>query len=580
MSFDQDNIESPQNDYNVNIQIITFIVITMVIILTLINFIRIYSNEKSALLKEMSAEANSLKTVFSSQLSYSKYFIKLIGRNIKTNPTDLSHIKKTLKTSFLSKHFNSLFGWRKYSWVNNEYLELVTSIDGIAAQPKKLYFVEDIVHKIDQNKKIKSYVDFRINKTPDSHSLKLVNVIFDKLTKNFIGAVVLSYDIDTLIQNLNNRKKDSSVNFIIVDKNFDIVAKSKPIIDKIVDANNNLAPQLLQALEKQNRNLASLFQDYSYLDMANGLNYFIKPVEDFPFTVIINIDNDFIKNNIVQNLTKKFVEVGFLAGFCLIIIIAIYKRETSLRTKAEQATILANNATKAKTDFLAFTAHEIRSPLGFIVTGSEIMSKELFGKIPAEYTKYVEGIHQNAQIILDFITDILDENQIIEGQFKIVNSLNKIQDIIIRVAEFYLGKKNISIITDFEPNLPLVICDKKRMTQVIDNLISNSIKYSSKNTAIHISVKMDKGQMLITIIDQGIGMKPEEIPVALSKYGTIHRQDYQKGGSYGLGLPIVKMLLAAHEAILNIESTYGKGTSVKIIFPKSKIVYTKGKNSE
>jgi len=577
MSFDQDNIKSPQNDYNVNIQIITFIVITMVIILTLVNFIRIYWNEKSALLKGMSAEANSLKTVFSSQLSYSKYFIKLIGRNIKANPTDLVHIRKTLKTSFLSKHFNSLFGWRKYSWANNEYLELVTSTEGIAANPKKLYFVEDIVHKIEQNKKIKSYVDFRINKTPDSYSLKLVNPIFDKLTKNFIGAVVLSYDIDTLVQNLNNRKKEASVNFIIVDKDFDIVAKSKPVIDKIVDANNNLAPQLLQALEKQNRNLASLFQDYSYLDMANGLNYFIKPVEDFPFTVIINIDNDFIKNNIVQTLTKRFLEVGFLAGFCLIIIIAIYKRETSLRAKAEQATILANNATKAKTDFLAFTAHEIRSPLGFIVTGSEIMSKELFGKIPAEYTKYVEGIHQNAQIILDFITDILDENQIIEGQFKIVNSLNKIQDIIIRVAEFYLGKKNISIITDFEPNLPVVICDKKRMTQVIDNLISNSIKYSSKNTAIHISVKMDKGRMLITIIDQGIGMKPEEIPVALSKYGTIHRQDYQKGGSYGLGLPIVKMLLAAHEAILNIESTYGKGTSVKIIFPKSKIVYTKGK---
>ena len=577
MSFDQDNIESPQNDYNVNIQIITFIVITMVIILTLVNFIRIYSNEKSALLKGMAAEANSLKTVFSSQLSYSKYFIKLIGRNIKANPTDLVHIRKTLKTSFLSKQFNSLFGWRKYSWANNEYLELVTSTEGIAVNPKKLYFVEDIVHKIEKNKKIKSYVDFRINKTPDSYSLKLVNPIFDKLTKNFIGAVVLSYDIDTLVQNLNNRKKEAGVNFIIVDKDFDIVAKSKPIIDKIVDANNNLAPQLLQALEKQNRNLASLFQDYSYLDMANGLNYFIKPVEDFPFTVIINIDNDFIKNNIVQTLTKRFLEVGFLAGFCLIIIIAIYKRETSLRTKAEQATILANNATKAKTDFLAFTAHEIRSPLGFIVTGSEIMSKELFGKIPAEYTRYVEGIHQNAQIILDFITDILDENQIIEGQFKIVNSLNKIQDIIIRVAEFYLGKKNISIITDFEPNLPLVICDKKRMTQVIDNLISNSIKYSSKNTAIHISVKMDKGQMLITIIDQGIGMKPEEIPVALSKYGTIHRQDYQKGGSYGLGLPIVKMLLAAHEAILNIESTYGKGTSVKIIFPKSKIVYSKGK---
>jgi len=577
MSFNQDNTENQHNDYNVNIQIITFIVITMVIILTLVNFIRIYSNEKSLLLKEMSTEANSLKTIFSNQLSYSKYFIKLIGRNIKTNPTDLLYIRKTLKTYFLSRHFNSLFGWRKYSWVNNEYLELVTSIGGIAVNPKKLYFVEDIVHKIGDNKEIKSYVDFRINKTSDNHSLKLVNAIFDKLAKNFIGAVVLSYDIDTLVQNLNNRKKDSSVNFIIVDKNFDIVAKSKPIIDKIADINDKLSPQLLQLLKKQDQNRGALNQDCSYLDMANGLNYFIKPLEDFPFTVIINIDNDFIKNNIVQNIIKKFLEVVFLAGVCLIIIIAIYKRETLLRTKAEQATILAINATKTKTDFLAFTAHEIRSPLGFIVTGSEIMSKGLFGKIPPAYTKYVEGIYSNAQIILDFITDILDENQIIEGQFKIVNSLNKIPDIITRVVEFYVGKNNISIITDFEPNLPLLICDKKRIAQVIDNLISNSIKYSDKNTVINICVKMDKGQMLITIIDQGIGMQQEEIPIALSKYGTIHREDYQKGGSYGLGLPIVKMLLDAHEAILTIDSTYGKGTTVKIIFPKSKIVYTQEK---
>ena len=577
MSFNQDNTENQHNDYNVNIQIITFIVITMVIILTLVNFIRIYSNEKSLLLKEMSTEANSLKTIFANQLSYSKYFIKLIGRNIKTNPTDLLYIRKTLKTYFLSRHFNSLFGWRKYSWVNNEYLELVTSIGGIAVNPKKLYFVEDIVHKIDDNKEIKSYVDFRINKTSDNHSLKLVNAIFDKLAKKFIGAVVLSYDIDTLVQNLNNRKKDSSVNFIIVDKNFDIVAKSKPIIDKIADINDKLSPQLLQLLKKQDQNRGALNQDCSYLDMANGLNYFIKPLEDFPFTVIINIDNDFIKNNIVQNIIKKFLEVVFLAGVCLIIIIAIYKRETLLRTKAEQATILAINATKTKTDFLAFTAHEIRSPLGFIVTGSEIMSKGLFGKIPPAYTKYVEGIYSNAQIILDFITDILDENQIIEGQFKIVNSLNKIPDIITRVVEFYVGKNNISIITDFEPNLPLLICDKKRIAQVIDNLISNSIKYSDKNTVINICVKMDKGQMLITIIDQGIGMQQEEIPIALSKYGTIHREDYQKGGSYGLGLPIVKMLLDAHEAILTIDSTYGKGTTVKIIFPKSKIVYTQEK---
>jgi two-component system phosphate regulon sensor histidine kinase PhoR len=206
------------------------------------------------------------------------------------------------------------------------------------------------------------------------------------------------------------------------------------------------------------------------------------------------------------------------------------------------------------------------------------MSKELFGRIPANYTKYVEGIHNNAQIILDFITDILDENQIIEGQFKIVNSLNQIQDIIAQVATSHSGKKNISIVTDFAANLPLLVCDKRRITQVIDNLINNSIKYSNENTIITISVKMNEDQMLVTIIDQGIGMKEHEIPIALSKYGTISKNDYTKGGSYGLGLPIVKMLLDAHEAILNIHSIDGKGTTVKIIFPKFKIVYNKEKN--
>ena len=83
MNFDQDNIEKQPSDYNVNIQIITFIVITIVIILTLVNFIRIYSNEKTLLLKGMSAEANSLKTTFSNHLNYSKHFIRLIGRNVK-----------------------------------------------------------------------------------------------------------------------------------------------------------------------------------------------------------------------------------------------------------------------------------------------------------------------------------------------------------------------------------------------------------------------------------------------------------------------------------------------------------------
>ena len=573
MNSEEEQLKKRITDYAVNVQMITFIVIIMVLVLTLVNFIRIYSNHKSSILSEMATESSFLSTLISDHLSYSKYFIKLISKSVKTYPHNIERIRDTLQFHFQSQEFNVLFGWRKYSWADNNYQEVATSMDGIIQNPKKLNFVEEIVSNIDVNNKKKKTIFFRINKGSDeTYSLKLINTLFDKKTRQFMGAVVLSYDIDTMINYLNNRKKHSSINFVIIDENLTIVAKSKSQIDKITLSNNTLSPYMIEILKKKLHSDHSK-QDYSYLDMINGLNYFIKPLKNLPFTVIVNIDHNFIKDDIIQSVAKKILEVGLLAGVSLIIIISIYKRETSLRTKAEKATIIANNATKAKSNFLAFTAHEIRSPLGFILTGSEVMSKELFGTLPQNYIKYAEGIHNNAQIILDFITDILDENQIIEGQFKIVNSLNKIQDIIAQVISVYLGKKNISIVTDFDPKLPLLVCDKRRITQVIDNLVNNSIKYSNENTTITISAKIHENQMIVTITDQGIGMKEHEIPIALSKYGTINKNDYTKGGSYGLGLPIVKMLLDAHDAILEIRTNNGKGTTVKIIFPKFKIVY-------
>lgn len=581
MDFTNEDLEKRTTDYKVNIQIITFIVIMIVLISTLVNFIHIYADKKAKIVKDMAIEATFLKTVIAGRLNYSKYFIKLISRSVKRNPYNLAYIKDTMQNHFQSQEFNLLFGWRKYSWVDNHFHELVTSTAGIEKNPRTIDFVRDIANTEINQKTFRDDIVFRMNKTSiKAHSLKLVSSVFDDKTNQFIGAVVLSYDIDTMVKSLNDHKKNDSIHFVIIDNNLNIVAKSRPEIDKIINGNDELSPSLLKLLQQQLTPADAPAKDFSYLDMINGVNYYIKPLEGLPFTIIVNIDNKFIKKRIVESITAKVIEASFFASLCLIIIISIYRRETSLRAKAEKAMIMANNATKAKTNFLAFTAHEIRSPLGFILTGSEVMSKELFGPITPNYSKYVDGIHRNAQIILEFITDILDENQILEGQFKIVNSLGSIEDIIGQVVKFHSGKKNITISTDLEENLPLLICDRRRITQVIDNLVSNSIKYSNNNAVITITAKLRENKMIIIVADQGIGMKEEDIPVALSKYGTLDRKDYQKGGSYGLGLPIVKMLLDAHEAELEIQSSPGKGTVVTITFPKSKIVYGKGKKHD
>jgi len=567
-----------QVEQKVIMQMITFCVIIIVVILTLVSFIRIYSNKKTRVLKDMKTEFSLLETVLIDHLSYSEYFINIIDKNIQRNPKNLSYIHNILKDHYTSQDFNMLFGWRKYSWINDKFLEVVTNTQGIVPHPKPADFVKKIVN----NSKTANKVNITFHTSQNiikGNSLKIIDTIFDKNDK-YLGAVVLSYDIDTMIQSLNRRKKNSSTNFVILNQKLEMVAQSKSTINNVINYKGEIDYHLNNVLEKRISSAEST-RTSSYLDMMNGVNYFVGSLQGVPFTIIVNIDNDIIKADIINSITKKFVEVCIFAFFCLFVVIAIYKRETFLRSKAEKAMVVANNATKAKTNFLAFTAHEIRSPLGFILTGSELMTKELIGKLPEKYKEYSTGIYNNAKIILDFITDILDENQIMEGKFKIVNTLANVPEIIneaIRVNVARYSNKKINISSDIEKKLPLLVCDRRRILQIIGNLVSNSIKYSSDNSTIQIAAKVINEGMEIKVIDQGIGMNQDEIPIALSTYGTIHNRHFDSSNSYGLGLPIVKMLLDAHDANLHIESKKNVGTTVKIIFPKYKLIYDAKQN--
>lgn len=583
MDLDQKDAHRRVENYKINAQIITFFVIIAVVSATLFSFIRIYSEKKTVVLKDMEIEANLLSTLILDHLNYSQYFVKLIGNNIEKKTEDLEYINQVLYNRSQSQEFNLLFGWQKFSWIDKNFYELATSNSGISETPKKNGFLAAMIEKFKTDPASlpsKDKIIFSLGKNRSKNrSLKLIDIIFD-VNHNYNGAIILSYDIDTMVKSLNARKKNANVNFIIINKEFEVVAKSKSEIDKLISEKDVFSYVLSQALARF-RTKAENVQEFSYLDMINGVNYFIKPLENFPFAVIVNIENSSLKSEVLSDIAQKTKEASFIACICLVLVIVIYKRETFLRMKAEAATVTALKATDAKTNFLAFTAHEIRSPLGFILTGAEIMHKELFGKLPTSYVKYAEGIFRNANSILEFITDILDENQIIEGKFKIVNTVNKVDEIVDQALKLQSGKKTVKLFLQLEPNLPLLICDRRRMIQVLDNLISNSIKYSPENTEVGISAKIEtNGELVMAVTDQGIGMKDEDIPLALSKYKTLDKQEYQKGSSYGLGLPIVKMLLEAHGATFKIESKEGEGTVVKIIFPKHKIVYNTPRSDE
>jgi signal transduction histidine kinase len=530
----------------------------------------------------MQIEADILQKVIEDHVNYSKYFINTIAEEIQNSHDNLNQVENILTNYSRSEDFNLLFGWRKFSWIDNSFNEVVTSTNGINAIPRPLTFMREIINHIKLNQpnwqdNIIFYTNKNLNK---GHSIKMIDSIVDSKGR-YLGSVVLSYDVEAMIRALSRRKQNHSTNFVIIDKNLDVIAQSS-LNHTINNIGEEFSPKLKNAISTVDF-LNEKTPDYSYLGMMDGVNFYIKPAKkDLPFIIVININNNLIRQNILNSLSRKFIEVSIFASVCLIMIISIYKRETMLRSKAEKATKEANKATKAKTDFLAFTAHEVRSPLGFILTGSEMMVKEMMGPMPEPYTKYAQGIHQNANIILQFISDILDENQIIEGKFKIVNSFVDMKLIIreaIQVNRARYNNRKVTIKAIYLTKIiPLVVCDKRRMLQVLSNLISNGIKYSNDGTKLKIITLMNQNNLEIHVIDEGVGMSKDEIKAALSTYGTMHKSSYGLG-SYGLGLPIVKMLLDAHDAELKIESNYGKGTIVKVIFPKYKLVYNANKNS-
>ena len=563
-------------DYDVNVRVITFAVISIVLILISIYFVRSYASKKQWVIQNMRIEANNLENSFVNDINYSQYFVNLIMNQLQSNYLSLSNIRKVLKNYVPASRFSALFGWRKYSWIDANYKETVTSTSGIEANPKEPIFIKGIIEQDNWENQI----IFFINKTDfKNNTLKLISSIKDKNTKKYAGSIVLSYDTSTMIRRLYANTRNEFTNFVILNDRFEVIAQSKPNIKNIIDEKETFAPHLSEALKKIDLNNSLIpSKDISYLDMLTGINYYIRKIDDLPFILVVSLDSNEISNTILDSIIKKFVEVSVFALMFFMSVISIYRRETWLRAKAEQATIIANRATKAKTDFLAFTAHEIRSPLGFISTGSEIMTKKLFGELPPSYLAYAEGIHQNSKIILDFITDILDENQIIEGKFKTINSVTDLSEIIskaISVNKTRFNDRKVEIKVDLEDNLPQLICDQRRILQVMNNLISNAIKYSNDNTAINVSARIINEQMEIEVCDQGIGMTENEIQVALSTYGIASKKSHDLIESYGLGLPIVKMLLDAHDAQLEIKSVVNNGTRVKIIFPKDKLKYNK-----
>jgi signal transduction histidine kinase len=253
------------------------------------------------------------------------------------------------------------------------------------------------------------------------------------------------------------------------------------------------------------------------------------------------------------------------------------------RQAAEAARAAAEAANAAKTDFLANVSHELRTPLVSINGFARIVRKRLEERIfplvktPDErIQKAVEQVGENLDIIVDegqrltsMINNLLDLEKIeagkMEWNIQVVPVGEVVQRAVNATASLFEGKP-VWLALELPPELPAVNGDEEKLMQVLINLISNAIKFSSEGP-ITIHARTDQKEVVISIVDQGIGIDPADQGLVFEKFRQLGDPLTGKPKGSGLGLAISKEIVEHHGGRIWFESNPGKGSTFSFSLP-------------
>lgn len=232
----------------------------------------------------------------------------------------------------------------------------------------------------------------------------------------------------------------------------------------------------------------------------------------------------------------------------------------------------AEEANRAKSQFLAHMSHELRTPLNAILGFSDILREQLFGPLGADsYLEYASDIHSSGEHLLSLINDLLDIAKIEAGKQEISDERVNIESAIeksLRLFSHRLSRRKIESRIETAPAATHLICDRRALSQMLFNLISNAEKFGRENGELIVKTTLrDDGGVSIAVCDDGRGFDAAEIKTVLSPFGRIDNAMTKSIPGSGLGLPIVNGLIEMHGGELDVKSTPGKGTCVTLQFP-------------
>lgn len=275
---------------------------------------------------------------------------------------------------------------------------------------------------------------------------------------------------------------------------------------------------------------------------------------------------------LIINLALIRVEGGaILAGLFILFAFAIGQQITEIR-QMQVDRDRANEEGAMKTRFLTSMSHEIRTPINSILGMNEMILKE--SRDP-QITAYADMINDSGTLLLSLINDILDVSRIGNDMEEIVcdnydpeKLFNSAKDMLVTLAD----RKGLEVKVGKPHNLPDVLYgDEKRILQILVNLITNAVKYTETGTVTFTGECFDKEdgyELCFYVSDTGIGIRREDLDSIFNPFNRLDNKKNKNIQGTGLGLSIVKGLADKMGGSVNVESTYGKGSTFSVRIPQ------------
>ncbi len=280
-----------------------------------------------------------------------------------------------------------------------------------------------------------------------------------------------------------------------------------------------------------------------------------------------------ITNLVVYVFSLLMLLVAIGTWYLLQVRVQIQESEELRRAKE-----VAEEASRAKSDFLSNMSHEIRTPINAILGMNEGILRECEDE---GILAYAENVKAAGGTLLGLVNDVLDFSKIEAGKIEILPvdyDLSSVLNDLVNIIQLRAAEKGLDFVLDFDKKTPKMLRgDEVRVKQVITNILTNAVKYTEKGT-VTFSVGFDRDQndpdgviLHVAVRDTGIGIKPEDMGKLFSKFERIEETRNRHVEGTGLGMAITKNLLGQMGSELQVDSTYGVG-SVFFFDLKQKVV--------